>query len=169
MKISYHITRGDFVEAQKLHCDKSPGAWIRVSRLVGRWLALMVLVTLLGWALVSRDRLLWLNLRPLFIFAVLWAIVFWLWRPFSWRRTYARDHRFEHQITADISEDGIHFDSAMANSNVKWALFLRLLESDQIFLLYQSRRLFNMFPKRAFAPGEADQFRELVTKHVPSK
>jgi hypothetical protein len=29
--------------------------------------------------------------------------------------------------------------------------------------------LFNIFPKRAFGAGGADQFRELFRRHVPSK
>ena len=39
----------------------------------------------------------------------------------------------------------------------------------RIFLLYQTERLFNMFPKSAFVPGEIEEFRELALRKLPDK
>lgn len=108
MKISYQITREDFIEAQKLHRSKSPRAFVR-------------------------------------------AIV------------------LQHQFTADISEDGVHLESPDFDANLKWGLYLRFLESDRVFLLYQTNRMFNLFPKAAFAKGEVDEFRQLARRKLPDK
>jgi hypothetical protein len=169
MRISYRITREDFIEAQKLHLSKGASALTRAGRLIIRVLVVSIFVVLLALAFVIKDAKLWSSLEPLLFIDVFWAVVIWVWMPFNLRRTYARDRRLQDEITADITEDGIHFNTAMSDSNLKWGLFVRVLESDRIFVLYRSRQLSNAFPKRAFGPGEADQFRELLRQKLPPK
>jgi hypothetical protein len=169
MKISYHITREDYIDAQKLHRSKSPRAFVRAMVVVGKGFAGAGFLTLLILAAVVRDRKLWSDLAPLIILLILWALAMLVWVPFHWRRCYAKDRRLQQQITADISEDGIRLESADFDSNLKWGLYFRFLESDRIFLLYQTNRMFNLFPKSAFAPGEIEEFRQLVRRHMPAK
>jgi hypothetical protein len=169
VKISYRITREDYIDAQKLHRSKSPGAVVRAIRLGAKVLAVAIFLILLAWVLISGDRRLWPSLAPLFILGVLWALIFWVWAPFYWRRSYAKDRRFQQQFTADISEDGVHLESVDFDANLKWSIYLRFLESDRIFLLYQTDRMFNLLPKAAFAPGEIDEFRQLARRKLPDK
>jgi len=169
MKISYHITREDYIDAQKLHRSKSPSTFVRAIVLAGKLLAGLGFLTLLILAAVVRDPKVWSNLLPLAVLLVAWALVMLVWVPFNWRRSYAKDRRMQHEFTANISEDGIHLQSSDFDANLKWALYLRFLESDRIFLLYQTNRMFNLFPKSAFAPGEIDEFRQLVRRKLPGK
>ncbi len=169
MKISYHITREDYIDAQKLHRSKSPSAFARAIVLAGKVLAGAGFSILLVLAAVVRDRRIWSDLAPLIILLILWALTMLVWVPFSWRRGYAKDRRLQHKITADISEDGIHLESSAFASNLKWGLYFRFLESDRVFLLYQTNRVFNIFPKAAFAPGEMEEFRRLVRRHMRDK
>jgi hypothetical protein len=169
MKISYHITREDYIDAQKLHRSKSPSTFVRAIVLAGKLLAGLGFLTLLILAAVVRDPKVWSNLLPLAVLLVAWALVMLVWVPFNWRRSYAKDRRMQHEFTANVSEDGIHLQSSDFDANLKWALYLRFLESDRIFLLYQTNRMFNLFPKSAFAPGEIDDFRQLVRRKLPGK
>jgi YcxB-like protein len=169
MNISYRITREDFVDAQKLHRFKAPSAFIRAMRLGAKVLVCSAFLILIILAAVTRDRSLWSNMAPLIVLLVVWSLVMWVWVPLCWRRSYAKDQRLRQEFTANISEDGIHLQSADFDANLKWALYLRFLESDRIFLLYQTDRMFNLFPKAAFAPGEIDEFRQLVRRKLPEK
>jgi len=169
MKISYHITREDYIDAQKLHRSKSPRAFVRAIVLVGKVLAGVGFLTLLVLAAVDHDRKVWSNLAPLIILLLAWAFVMLVWVPFNWRRCYAKDPRLQQEISADISEDCIHLQSDVFDSNVKWGLFVRFLESDRVFLLYQTNRMVNLFPKTAFAPGEAEEFRQILRRKLPDK
>jgi hypothetical protein len=169
MKITYHITREDFIDAQKLHRAKGPSTVVRAIRLSAKMLAVAIFLILLAWAVISGDRRLWPSLAPLFILGVMWALIFWVWAPFYWRRSYAKDRRFQHQFTADISEDGVHLESLDFDANLKWPLYVRFLESDRIFLLYQTDRMSNLFPKSALAPGEIEEFRQLLRRKLPDK
>ncbi|MGP0021707.1 MAG: YcxB family protein [Candidatus Sulfotelmatobacter sp.] len=55
------------------------------------------------------------------------------------------------------------------DANLKWSLYLRFLESDRVFLLYQTNRMFNLLPKAAFGPGEIEEFRQLARRRLPDK
>jgi YcxB-like protein len=169
MKITYHITREDYIDAQKLHRAKGPSTLVRAIRLGAKVVAVVALVIMLGLAAVIRDRSLWLNFAPLIGVWVLWVLLFLVWMPINWRRSYAKDRRLQNEFTADVSEEGVHLESVDFDANLKWALYLRFLESDRVFLLYQTERLFNMFPKSAFAPGEIEEFRELARRKLPDK
>lgn len=82
------------------------------------------------------------------------------------RRSYRIDQRFKHDFTGEISEEGINITTPLSDSQMKWASFIRFLESDEIFMLFLAQWLFLIFPKRAFAPDEADHFRTLLRTHV---
>jgi 4-amino-4-deoxy-L-arabinose transferase-like glycosyltransferase len=169
MNISYRITREDFIDAQKLHRSKGPTAFVRAIRLGAKVLVGSAFLILIISAAVTRDRGLWSNMARVIVLLVVWSLAMWVWVPLSWRRSYAKDRRLEHEFAASNSEDGIHLQSPDFGANLKWALYLRFLESDRIFLLYQTNRMFNLFPKAAFAPGEIDEFRQLVRRKLPEK
>jgi hypothetical protein len=108
MKISYNITLEDFIDAQKLHRSKAPSALVRAIRLGAKVLVASAFLILIILAAVTRDRGLWSNMAPLIVLLVVWSLAMWVWVPYSWRRSYAKDQRLRHEFTADISEDGIH-------------------------------------------------------------
>jgi YcxB-like protein len=74
--------------------------------------------------------------------------------------------RFKHDITADISEDGVHVVTAFEESQLKWNAIVRFLESDKIFIFFYSDMIFSVVPKRAFAPSEIDPFRDLLHRKI---
>ena len=83
--------------------------------------------------------------------------------------TFEKDRRFQQEITAEISEDGIHFVTPNSDARTNWGLFVRYLESDKIFVLYQSNQIMNLLPKRSFGSGEVEQFHQLLQQKVSSK
>jgi len=50
------------------------------------------------------------------------------------------------------------------DAQIKWENFLRFLKSDDIYMLFHSDLIFNVSPKRAFAPGEVGRFRERLLR-----
>ena len=160
MKISYRITPETYVEAQKLHAAKGAPISQRILKFVFPPFFLLIGAITAVWGSFGPNS--W----GMLVFGVFCAIVFWILPVWQWKRMYAKDRRYQEDYTADISEDGIRFEGATSDGNVKWARYTRFLESDKLFLLYQSPQLFNMFPKSAFGPGEADQFRELLKRKL---
>ena len=169
MRISYRITREDYIDAQKLHRSKGRRAVVRGFVVAAKVVVVACFVLVLVLAVVTKDRNSWSNLAPLLGLGVVWALLLWVWTPFSWRRCYAKDRRWQQQFTADISEDGIHLESVDFDANLKWTIYLRFIESNKVFLLYQTGRMFNLLPKVAFAPGEIEELRELLRRKLPDK
>ena len=84
------------------------------------------------------------------------------------RKLYRNDPRYKHDLTADISDDGIRFVTPTVDSQVKWPAVIRFLESEKIFMLFYAAWSFTVIPKNAFAPGEVDLFRDLLRRNVSS-
>lgn len=56
-----------------------------------------------------------------------------------------------------------------SRADLKWSAFVKCLESKNLFVLYQTALLMNVFPKRAFAPGDLEQFRDLLQRNLPHR
>ena len=82
------------------------------------------------------------------------------------RRLYRKDHRFRHEFTAEMSDQGIHVVTPFSDALIKWNGFVRFLESDDLFVVFIAQWNFLIFPKRAFAPGEADEFRATMQSNI---
>jgi hypothetical protein len=81
------------------------------------------------------------------------------------RNIHRNDRRFQGDFVAEISDDGIHIVTANAESKLKWGLFLRAIESDDLFVLPEAEWLLQIFPKRAFAASDVAEFRSLIQKN----
>ena len=82
------------------------------------------------------------------------------------RKLYRNDQRFKDEVTADISEDGVHVVTPSTDSKLIWAAIIRFLESEKIFMFFYAAWTFSVVPKRAFADGELASFRELLHRKV---
>lgn len=70
-------------------------------------------------------------------------------------------------MTLEISEEGLTGSSPIFQSTVKWQIYTHFIETTNLFVVYQSKRLFNMFPKRAFSnEQELDEFRYLLERKI---
>lgn len=161
MRITYRISEEDFLDGQKLFLsgEKPLRRW---SRRVMPWEGGFSLVFGVAAFFITRDRV-----APTFLCVV---GVYLLYCTFAIRRhirrLYSRDQRYKHDITAEISQDGIHVETAFVDSHVKWASIVRWLESEKVFILFHSSTNFSIIPKRAFQVGDMDAFRELVGRMV---
>jgi hypothetical protein len=165
MKIVYRITEQDYMEAHDLLAANEP--WYRrSSRRLLPWLGGLLLVTQLVYLVTGTDRNPTLLAFGFSVGAYLLYCGFALRRYF--RLSYRKDKRFQQDLTADVSEDGIHVATLTADSQMKWGGFIRFLEFDKIFMLFHAQWIFNIFPKRAFTPTEADEFRELLCRNIPA-
>ena len=76
--------------------------------------------------------------------------------------SFKRDLVDQGKVTVAASESGIQFLSAKGTSNAKWSAFIRYTETRNLFILYPQSSLFNIIPKRAFAPSDLLEFRQML-------
>lgn len=70
------------------------------------------------------------------------------------------------EFKMEVSEQGLQTSADGLHTQLAWSNVIRWQESERLFLLYNTTRVYSIVPKRAFAPDEADRFRELLTKNV---
>jgi YcxB-like protein len=86
----------------------------------------------------------------------------------SWlraRQTFKKG-RLGEETQVEISDSGVDASNSVANTKFVWGAFSRYTESKNLFLVYQSQLMFNIFPKRAFAAGDMDAFQGLLEQHL---
>lgn len=79
---------------------------------------------------------------------------------------FRQNSKLQEHFEAIISDDGIEISSPTAKVNYVWDGFIRYSETTNLFLVYPSQRIFNVFPKRAFSADEVDDFRELLQQKL---
>lgn len=162
MKIVYRVTEEDFMEAHNLFVKNEK--WSRrLSRRIMPWMGASITLSSIVIFAFGKDRF---EAVPFALIGVYFLYCGFALRPF-FKKLYRRDPRYSHEITADITEDGVHVVTSAADTRLKWDSIVRFLESDTIFMLFYSEWSFSVVPKNAFAPGEVEIFRDLLQRKIP--
>jgi|SRR6185295_8033690 hypothetical protein len=152
MRVTYKLSENDLLEAQGKH----GGVWTKAIRVWGLLLILAGLVSIASNAKQYANVILPILLGLFFLFGLRLLV----------RRSFRQDNRLQQPFEAAISQDGIDVSSPTGSSKYAWSAFTRYLESKNLFLVYQAPKVFNVFPKRAFAPGEEESFRNLLSERL---
>lgn len=157
IQIRYNITAGDHLEMLKAVRYTTSRQLVRLSLC-----AIGVLIAWLAYRSLGDN---WLVL----VFFFLALLIFQLAIPWivHWR-VYSRNPRLFGLRTTTFDENGITTDSEIHHVETKWSSFERFKETKNLFLIFQTRDVAGIVPKRAFA-GESDaqQFRALVASKLP--
>lgn len=86
-----------------------------------------------------------LALMTLFVIILLFS------RRRQWRKNFQQNRDMQVPQRILISDDGLNFENAMSSGVIRWTGFVRLEETNRLFLLYTSPSLAVFIPKRAFA------------------
>jgi YcxB-like protein len=166
MKIVYRIGEQGYMNAHDLFAANERPLYRRFSRRLMPWVGTFLLITQVLFLIVMPHRDTGLVVIGFMVGFFLVYCGFALSRYFL--RSYQKDHRFKHDFTAEISDEGVHIVTLFSDSKMQWGRFVRFLESDEIFMVFLAQWLFLIFPKRAFVPGDADQLRMLLQRNVAS-
>jgi hypothetical protein len=162
MNLHYTLTKDDYLKAQDI--------FLRNSGFISR--AAMYALPAFGVLLIAAAVLnLWNPPRTWApsAFGVIWGMFLIFWRKFSLARTFDKEKRLQQQTDVEINAQGIELSNANGKTVSLWPAFDKFAESDDLFLLFCGQRTFHAIPKRAFAPGEEGQFRELLRQKLPAK
>jgi hypothetical protein len=152
MRVAYKLSENDLLEAH----GKNAGIWTKAIRV---WGLLLILVGLGSIALHPKQ---YAGAAP----QIILGAFFWFGLPLLIRRAFRKDNRLQQPLEAVVSESGIEVSSPTASSKYEWSAFTRYAESKNLFFVYQAPKVFNVFPKRAFALGEEESFRALLSARL---
>lgn len=161
MKITYELTPADLFEV--LHRRKG---------LLYAGLTFLTLVGLVTIAVAFRNmnsgrQSLIDALKGYAPFTLFW-LVFSAFIYLQPRLMLRNNPMLSGTFTADIDESGIEVVGAHSSSRFDWAAFRKARESEHLFVLYPSDKLFLAFPKRAFDQADLEGFRALLRDRVSS-
>lgn len=162
MKIEYQCTAAEFAEAYGT-------AWKTLSRrLLRYWTIAMggLLVLLAAWRIQASKRI------ELFDVVALLLGVFWIGCLTFLRDWYVRGHFAKHPnlqqpFRVDVSEGGVRFASDNGTWDLRWTAYTKVIETKNLFVLYQGDCDFSFLPKHAFAQGQVEEFRDLLRRRIP--
>jgi hypothetical protein len=164
IKITYTLTAQDFEDAYRAR---------RVAEPAQRWsmrvlYALVFLLVVAGAAMysVAPTRTTLLKVAPLWVFAAVWVVIVRVVPARIAGRLFREQSEKQVEQTTEFSETGIRTESADGtDSVVAWPQVMKWSESERVFLLYLTARLFVVYPKRVMG-GKAAELRELLKGKV---
>ena len=155
--LEYEITLPEFLEM----------AWRRHRSSV-RWIigiSLSMFGLLLGaFFYVYADPGFGLFLAAMSVLLLLMLLVV---SSIAFRRGYRRNPRIFGKRKVTISETGIVSDSQLAHVETNWNTYQQFRETKNLFLLYQSKDLIRILPKRVFTnPEDLENVRGLIASKI---
>jgi hypothetical protein len=118
----------------------------------------------LAWLLMGDQRSSSLaSYWPFTLVLIFWASIVPLQAWLNWRR----NAHLRGEITYDFQPEGVRVITRAADAFLKWEAFIKSKETPNLFLLFLTKQMCHMVPKRAFA-SEADieALRELLREKI---
>ncbi len=154
MYLEYRLTFNDYLEANQAHVKSQRFSYFFL------WVGSIFLMVR------GFDCILSGNIWIFFFFVILGIFANPSFNPlqrYYLARTWESQPSIRKPITIEITKEGITLYSPYFKSNLKWKIYIRFIETKNLFMIYQSNRFFNLFPKRAFSSDEqVNEFRDLL-------
>ncbi|HEV8523152.1 MAG TPA: YcxB family protein [Terriglobales bacterium] len=122
----------------------------------------LMFLAYVGMWLVERDPKYFSGIWQLALLTGLVTFALHLCPRLMWKRSYRKDKGLQEELTMEITESGIRVTSQNFEGTVRWAGYVRFVESETTLLLYVSPNAFHIFPKRAFSSDQLELFLELI-------
>lgn len=155
MNISFsgRLDQHDLAKILRLHNKLSPFAIV--------WRLFAMLGISLGATLATQAGQIFPVAFALFLILIL---AYPFWAPLTAGYAYSQNKALQDLVVGTITETSIRLQTSEARSEIKWTLFNKLKESQEIVLLYQNSNSYLYFPRKFFA-SDADwqAFRELAS------
>lgn len=85
-------------------------------------------------------------------------------------RVYRNNETFRSNVSVEADEQLFTENSINANVQLRWKNFENWIETNDFFAIVQvTSHNSHWYPKRAFAYGEEERFRQLLMKVIPTK
>jgi hypothetical protein len=166
-QIPIQLTLADLQAAQRLHIRA-----VSLRTLLYYALFLTVVGAFFSWSLPRHAptdilaALVTVTLVGTAFLAALNLISRWFILPIRARRIFNQQKNLQRPYRVSWDAESVQTSSASGNSKIPWVDFLKWRESKQLFLLYRSDVLFQMYPKRCFTPEQIDEFRLLAKRNI---
>ena len=164
MELIYQLTQKDFFDSFVAHRNRT-----RVTKWSVR-LMLVFVFLLLGIGIVSLAASpsvsSFKRVAPLFLIVAMWILLIWVapWR--AARNQFSKQPSAKGPVTLVVDNAGVRWRWDGGSADLEWRNFVRLVESEKVFLIYSSPFYFNIVPKRTLAPAQVSELREILQQNL---
>jgi len=143
--------------ALQLKYTITPEVYLQAARLSGRvrriisFVILAILAVLSGLLIANRGAQ-WNNASTLWTlgYALIIALEYYWLLPHRVRKLHRQQKMLHQELTVVLTEEAMSVSIEEGHSKIRWEKFHKWKEDRNLFLVYQSDRMFHMIPKRAF-------------------
>ena|SRR5437868_9405333 len=167
MRLTYRITKKEFLEAHWAHRRRRRGAWIVLVSIA--IFILLALAMVIAGAILNRDAGALRDQWVFLLFSALWFSYLFILPAIYFRRIYIKDPRFAREWITEIADDGIRVDTGVTQIRTNWSAYYDFRETKNLILLYFAPTAFMVVPKRALPPAELEAFRRLLAGNIQKK
>lgn len=171
MDFEYRLTINDHLEANQAHFKSQSFLYVAVLGISTLCITAGLFYFVFGCILIPTQ------LMKGCLFAVLGLILVALGvfcnpyinplRRYAIARSWKSQPDIHEPRAIQVTEDGIIVKFPTFQSTINWQDYTHFIETKNLFMVYQDRRVFNLFPKRAFSSDhQVNQFRELLEKNI---
>ena len=158
MQVEYEITPADHLESVKVRYRTSVRRLLMI--VLGSILLLLGLITYpyfdRSWSLLEIGLSIWILAVQLFLPRMVHRLAYYRNRPiFGLRKV-------------NFDEHGVVADGPQGHVETPWTRYIQYRESRRLFLLYLTKDVSGIVPKRVFKnDSEVDAFRTLLSARLP--
>ena len=169
MQITYQLTDEDY--RQGLQMIRQP-AWMRLGFYSVTVVYVLAVLVGLAFRIEDPNSNAVKNLQPLVVIFAIWIALIGL-RPNRIRRAIRKQLQNTPSAgvptTLTISETGLQFHSAYTDATQSWSSFIKWAEGNSVFALFTGPKFVTIVPKRGFADGDLERFRDIVNRSIASR
>ncbi len=167
MQFEYRLNLNDLKEATQSHAKK--GLW-RYCLFMAGIVLLPSILPLLKQEKISLSEIFWHILLPNLFFFVAIYLFMYIVQNFMVNRNWQSQPGAKSAISVETTTDGFQITTQSSDARLKWSHYTHWKETPNLFMVYQSRNCFNLFPKRAFSSeAQVNEFRELLRVNLQNK
>lgn len=161
MKIACQLTEEDYVRAQYLHLRPRPVFFAALVLMLAAAVVLIVLKLFVHPSATTQPA-------PYVMLAVLGYLAarFFFIMPMSAKRIYREQKTLHDPYEVEITEETIRFTSQHGDSSAAWRQLHKYKVGRDFILLYPSREVFHMFPRRWFSDEQFAEFQGILGRHL---
>jgi hypothetical protein len=158
IRLSAQLTPEDYFQAQRLHQG------LRILLILGA----CMLIALLVVTIRAHDPYWW---QITIVIWVGWFLLFKFMQPRSLarrcRKTFAQQKALQVPYQMELTDNEYRAQSELGNSHIPWSSFYKWKANSLLVLVYQSDRIFHMFPRRFFASDDDYQdFQNVLLRKI---
>ena len=166
MPLEYRLSLKDYQEANQAHYKSQRFWYFLIWGLSLLMILLGIVYTFASFITLGFIGSLIKGTFSLFI-GIFFCPYFNLFQGYFITRAWRSQPSLREAMNLNITQEGLDCKAETYESKVQWQIFVKFLETKNVFMLYQAEALFNIIPKRAFnSDEEIEEFREILSAKI---